>query len=86
MISESDSLLTLVAKCHDGHQNLLLEEEQCLHDQVHEWAREYLETFRNKERERNRTRVLELNHFLDSMKREVEDLEVIPPQVFEDDL
>ena len=83
---ESDSLLTLVANCHDGHQNLLLEEEQRLHDSVHEWAKEYLNAFRQKERDRNRTRVLELNHFLDSMKSEVEDLEIIPQNIQEDDL
>ena len=83
---ESDSLLTLVANCHDGHQNLLLEEEQRLHDSVHEWAKEYLNHFRQKERDRNRTRVLELNHFLDSMKSEVEDLEIIPQNIQEDDL
>ena len=56
-----------VANCHDGHQSLLLEEEQRLHDSVHEWAKEYLNQFRQKERDRNRTRVLELNHFLDSL-------------------
>ena len=83
---ESDSLLTLVANCHDGHQNLLLEEEQRLHDSVHEWAKDYLHQFRQKERDRNRTRVLELNHFLDSMKSEVEDLDIIPQNITDDDL
>ena len=44
-------------------------------------------TFRQKERERNRTRVLELNFFLDSNKQEVDDLEIIPQlTVDEDDL
>ena len=64
-----------------------LEEEQRLHDHVHEWASEYLDNFRQKERERNRTRVLELNHFLDSNKKEVNDLDIIPHNQFaEDDL
>jgi Skp family chaperone for outer membrane proteins len=83
--SNRDSLLSLVAKCHDGHQELLLAEEQKLQDSVHEWASEYLTNFRHNERERNRTRVLELNYFLDSMKREVEEIEVIPDNQFEDD-
>ena len=39
---------------------------------------EYLDDFRKHERERNRTRVLELNFFLDTMKREVEEIEVLP--------
>ena len=43
--------------------------------------------FRQKERERNRTRVLELNFFLDSNKQEVDNLEIIPQlTVDEDDL
>ena len=75
---QSDSLLSLVAKCHDGHQDLLLQEEEKLHNSVHEWASEYLDDFRKSERERNRTRVLELNFFLDTMKREVEEIEVLP--------
>ena len=84
--TESDSLLSLTATCHDGHQALLLQEEEKLHDSVHEWASEYLDTFRQKERERNRTRVLELNFFLDTVKREVEDIEVIPQPKFEEDM
>ena len=51
-----------------------------------EWAKEYLNHFRQKERDRNRTRVLELNHFLDSMKSEVEDLDIIPQNIPDDDL
>ena len=75
---DCDSLLSLMAKCHDGHQALLLQEEEKLHNSVHEWATDYLDTFRQKERERNRTRVLELNFFLDTVKREVDELEVLP--------
>lgn len=81
----SDTLLSLVAQCHDGHQTLLLEEEQKLQFSVHNWADEYLDEFRQKERERNRTRVLELNYFLDAMKREIDDLDVIPVNQFDDD-
>ena len=83
--TKSDALLSLTAKCHDGHQDLLLQEEQKLHDSVHEWASEYLDTFRQKEQERNRTRVLELNFFLDTMRREVEEIEVIPQPKFEEE-
>ena len=83
---QSDSLLSLVAKCHDGHQNLLLQEEGKLQNAVHEWASEYLDTFRKRERERNRTRVLELNFFLDTMKREVEEVEVLPVVQYDDEV
>ena len=44
--TEYDSLLSLTAKCHDGHQGLLLQEEEKLHDSVREWASEYLADFR----------------------------------------
>ena len=43
---------------------------------VKEWAEEFLEQFREKELKRNRTRILELNHFLDCMKREEDELDV----------
>ena len=42
--TECDSLLSLMAKCHDGHQTLLLQEEEKLHHSVHEWATDYLGT------------------------------------------
>ena len=85
ILSGSDTLLSLVALCHDGHQDLFLEEEQKLKNAVRDWAEEYLSVFRHKERERNRTRVLELNYFLDAMKREEEELEIIPENQFDDD-
>ena len=44
--TETDSLLSLTSKCHDGHQELLLQEEEKLHNSVHEWASEYLSSFR----------------------------------------
>ena len=73
---EEANILSVIAKCHDGHQELLLAEEVKIQASVKAWASNFLIEFRNKERARSRTRVLELNHFLDSMKREEEELEV----------
>ena len=43
---------------------------------------EVLGRFRKRERKRNRNRVVELNHFMDSMRQADEDeLDVLPPPV-----
>lgn len=73
---EEANILSVIAKCHDGHQELLLAEEAKIQASVKDWASDFLFEFRSKERARNRTRVLELNHFLDSMKKEEEELDV----------
>ena len=73
---EEANILSVIAKCHDGHQELLLAEEAKIQASVKSWASNFLFDFRNKERARNRTRVLELNHFLDSMKKEEDELDV----------
>ena len=73
---EEVNILSVIAKCHDGHQALLLAEEAKIQASVKDWASNFLFDFRSKERARNRTRVLELNHFLDSMKKEEEELDV----------
>ena len=83
--SEESNILSIIAKCHDGHQALLLNEEAKIQTSVKEWAEEFLAAFRERELKRNRTRILELNHFLDCMKREEDELDVYPLQNFEED-
>ena len=82
---DESNILSLIAKCHDGHQTLLLQEEAKIQASVKNWAEEFLEAFRNQERIRNRTRILELNHFLDCMKAEEEELDVYPMNQYDDD-
>ena len=81
---EEANILSVIAKCHDGHQELLLAEEAKIQASVKDWASNFLSEFRSKERARNRTRVLELNHFLDSMKKEEEELDVDMGEDLED--
>lgn len=52
-----------------------MEEEANIQASVRDWAQEFLGEFRVKEQMRNRARVLELNHFLDCMKAEEEELD-----------
>ncbi len=53
---------------------------------MEKWAQGYLESFRLRERDRHRARVLELNHFLDSMKREEDEMDnMIPLPHIEDE-
>ena len=81
--SEDVKILALIAKCHDGHQSLLLTEEEKLQESVERWREDFLNKFRKKERKRNRNRILELNHFIDTMRQEEEeDLDVLPSNEF----
>ena len=73
---------SLVARCHDAHQNLLLEEEEKLQQAISKWKEEFLARFRKRERKRNRNRILELNHFVDSMRQEEEELDILPVTSF----
>ena len=50
------NILSIIAKCHDGHQALLLAEEAKIQSSVRAWAEEFLAVFREKELKRNRTR------------------------------
>ena len=61
-------------------QELLLEEETTLNKSVGNWMEEVLGRCRKRERKRSRNRVVELNHFMDSMRQADEDeLDVLPP-------
>ena len=61
-------------------QELLLEEESSLNRCVARWMEDVLGRFRRRERKRSRARVVELNHFNDSMRQADEDeLDVLPP-------
>ena len=76
---------SVVARCHDGHQELLLEEEEKLRTDLEKWKDQFLHRFRRKERKRNRNRILELNHFVDVMRQEAEELDILPQlQIGED--
>ena len=44
--SDESNILSIIAKCHDGHQALLLNEEAKIQTSVKEWAEEFLAAFR----------------------------------------
>lgn len=78
-LSKDLRVSSIIAKCNDGHQHFLREEESKLRQAVFQWRDDYLLALRNKERKRNRNRILELNHFVDTMRQEEEEeLDVLP--------
>ena len=58
-------------------QDHLLSEATKLEMSIQKWKKDFLDQFRRRERKRNRNRVLELNHFLDTVKQEEEEMEII---------
>ncbi|XP_059089736.1 dynein regulatory complex subunit 3-like [Tigriopus californicus] len=80
IFANDHQLSQLAATLHDGHQEFLLEEEAKLQIAVQKWKDDFLARFMKKERKRNRERILELNHFIDTMKQEEEEeIDILPP-------
>lgn len=80
IFTNDHQLSQLAAKLHDGHQDFLLEEEAKLQIAVQKWKDDFMARFMKKERKRNRERILELNHFVDTMKQEEEEeIDILPP-------
>ncbi len=79
---ETTKVSSLIALCHDGHQELLLAEEAKLQGATAKWKEDFLRRFRKRERKRNRDRILELNHFVDTMRQEEDEMaDALPPPV-----
>eukprot|EP00095_Tigriopus_kingsejongensis_P003056 maker-scaffold101_size371023-snap-gene-0.20 protein:Tk03056 transcript:maker-scaffold101_size371023-snap-gene-0.20-mRNA-1 annotation:"leucine-rich repeat-containing protein 48-like isoform x3" len=64
IFADDHTLSKLIAICHDGHQEFLLEEDAKLQIAVQKWKDDFMIRFMKKERKRNRERILELNHFV----------------------
>lgn len=67
-----------VALCHDAHQAVLDRQQESLRQTVITWREEHTRCLRDTEFERSRSRVLEICHFSDTLRQELEDLEVLP--------
>ncbi len=83
IVRDPEDVTPLIALCHDGHQLLLLEAEQRLHEAIEKWKQDFLEKFRKRERKRNRDRILELNHFIDTMRQDEDELDILPVAQFQ---
>ena len=73
-----DLVLDTVAVCHDAHQAVLDTQQENLKQMVVTWREEHFSCLRDTEFERSRSRVLEICHFSDTLRQELEDLEVLP--------
>jgi hypothetical protein len=75
---DQDLILDTVALCHDGHQAVLDKQQENLRLAVSTWREEHFRCLRDDEFERSRSRVLEICHFTDNLRQELEDMEVLP--------
>ena len=75
---DHDLVLDTVALCHDGHQAVLDRQQENLRQTVVTWREEHFRCLRDAEFDRSRSRVLEICHFTDTLRQELEDLEVLP--------
>ena len=86
---DPDLILDTVALCHDSHQAVLDRQQDHLRVAVSTWREEHFRCLRDTEFQRNRSRVLEVTshppspdpqicHFSDTLRQELEDMEVLP--------
>ena len=75
---DQDLILDTVALCHDSHQAVLDKQQENLRLAVSTWREEHFRCLRDDEFERSRSRVLEICHFTDKLRQELEDMEVLP--------
>merc|ERR1719483_930461 len=75
---DQDLILDTVAICHDRQQ-------EGLRLAVSTWREEHFQCLRDDEFERSRSRVLEICHFTDMLRQELEDTEVLPSHGLEAD-
>jgi hypothetical protein len=94
---DPDTILDTVALCHDAHQAVLDRQQEHLRVAVSTWREEHFRCLRDEEFDRSRSRVLEVSchpnlpstyptqicHFSDSLRQELEELEVLPGQGLE---
>ncbi|XP_023337840.1 dynein regulatory complex subunit 3 [Eurytemora carolleeae] len=74
----TDTLLSLVALCHDAHQKVLDRRQEGLRLAVNTWREDHFRHIRETEFNRSRSRVLEISQYVDCVRQELEDIEVLP--------
>jgi len=82
---DQDLILDTVAICHDSHQAVLDKQQENLRLAVSTWREEHFRCLRDDEFERSRSRVLEICHFTDNLRQELDDMEVLPSHGLEAD-
>ncbi|XP_037091733.1 dynein regulatory complex subunit 3-like isoform X3 [Pollicipes pollicipes] len=92
LFTDKEVVMSLVAGSHDAHMQAIDGREDTMTSRLKTWLQSTianmlkLPSTRREEEERNRSRVIEINHFLDKQRDELDDFDVPRVQVLEDDI
>lgn len=72
--NEMEYIENVLRKGHEVHKNVISDKERTSVERLQLWLRDNLNKFHEKELERNRQRIMEINHFCDSQREELDDI------------
>nr|CAI5846270.1 unnamed protein product [Callosobruchus analis] len=81
IISDREALTNAIGASHDLHLQVIDNREDTLNSRAKGWLNNFVEALNKGEIERNRQKILEINHFLDIQREELEDLILKPIEV-----
>ncbi|CAH2005048.1 unnamed protein product [Acanthoscelides obtectus] len=78
IISDREALTNAIGASHDLHLQVIDNREDTLNSRAKGWLTNFVETLNKDEITRNRQKILEINHFLDIQREELEELILKP--------
>lgn len=80
---DKDTINNAVTSSHDVHLLKIDNKEDDMVTRINQWLKAMIETIHEEEEiKRNRMRVAEINHLIDNMREEVDNLDVLQSNVY----
>nr|CAD7567690.1 unnamed protein product [Timema californicum] len=76
IMTDKETLNGALTASHDTHLQVIDAREDTLINRIKGWCKEYCDKLQEEEITRNRTKVTEINHFMDVQREEFEDLHI----------
>lgn len=75
---DKDTIMNAVSSSHDAHLLKIDNKEDDIITRINNWLKSMIETIHEEQEiKRNRSRVTEINHLIDHLREEIENLEMI---------
>ncbi|XP_013792133.2 dynein regulatory complex subunit 3-like [Limulus polyphemus] len=77
---DKDTVMSAISSSHEQHLAVIDEREDTLVSRIYTWMNELVNELNLEEQDRNRHKVLEINHFIDNQREEVDELRELGSQ------
>lgn len=75
---DKDTIMNAVSSSHDAHLLKIDNKEDDIITRINNWLKSMIETIHEEQEiKRNRSRVTEINHLIDHLREEIDNLEMI---------